>query len=133
MTKKLNNSNNSIFKNAALSLAAVGTSAPAFAEDVLTLGKSATSLTSQMSQFGNLMTVLLMVFGFYCLYKIVQTVLNREDERSYPLKNIPLYFLGAAVGLGASLSSELVQGTIFGKKSTHLGEAVFQVGQAAEE
>ncbi len=125
---------NSLKKNLSTTLKATSilaltlTSLPSFAADVLTLGSSASSLTSQMANFGNLMTVLLMVFGLFCLHKIVQTVINREDERSYPLKNIPLYFLGAAIGLGASLSSELVQGTIFGKKSTKVSDDVFTVG-----
>lgn len=91
------------------------------------LGGTLDSLTEQLKSAGNLAVVILFVFGLFCLYKIVQTVMNREDERSYPLKNIPLYFVGAAIGIGASISSEFVQNTIFGESSDKVGDDFFEV------
>lgn len=91
------------------------------------LGGTLDSLTSQLKSAGNLAVVILFIFGLFCLYKIVQTVMNREDERSYPLKNIPLYFIGAAIGIGASISSEFVQNTIFGQSSDAVEDNFFEV------
>lgn len=102
----------------------------AFAE-TKDLGAIARSLGSQIYMFGNLTVVLMMVLGFFCLYKIIMTFANREDERAYPMKNVPMYFAGAAVGLGSSMSSDLVQFTLFGKSNDSINDAVFKLGSSS--
>ncbi|WP_210499419.1 hypothetical protein [Vibrio crassostreae] len=97
-------------------ISALVLSTATFAED-LNMGGVATSLTGQIFSFGNLLVVLMMVLGFWCLYKIVMTFMNRDDERAYPMKNLPLYFAGAAIGLGSALASDLVQQTLFGENN----------------
>ena len=118
--KKTKNTINAI---ALSGFAALSTSSLA----VENLGESVDGITSQIKSFGNLAVVVMFVFGLFCLYKIVQTVMNREDERQYPLKNIPLYFLGGAIGIGSSLSSELVQKTIFNEKNEEIKGKFFEV------
>ena len=86
----------------------------------LNIGGVADSLNVQISSFGNLIVVLMMVLGFFCLYKIVMTFMNRDDERAYPMKNLPMYFAGAAVGLGSTMASDVVQSTLFGARNTNL-------------
>ncbi|WP_210499418.1 hypothetical protein [Vibrio crassostreae] len=99
-------------------LPAVALSTSVFAADGNeNMGAVAESLTGQIFSFGNLLVVLMMVLGFWCLYKIVMTFMNRDDERAYPMKNLPLYFAGAAIGLGSALASDLVQQTLFGDTS----------------
>ncbi len=116
-------------KSATNNLALMGfvaaTSTTAFAEK--NFGESVDSVTEQIKSVGNLAVVVMFVIGLFCLYKIVQTVMNREDERQYPLKNIPLYFLGAAVGIGSSMSSDLVQNTIFGETNQEIKGDFFKV------
>lgn len=108
-------------------LLSIMVSTATFAADsnAIDIGVIALSLASQIYLFGNLVVVLMMVLGFWCLYKIIMTFANREDERAYPMKAVPLYFLGAAVGLGSSMSSDLVQITLFGKKTESIKDAVF--------
>ena len=104
------------------------TSVSATATGDANLGTVAGTLNTQVSAFGNLLVVLMMVIGFFCLYKIVMTFMNRDDERAYPMKNLPMYFAGAAVGLGSTMASDLVQNTLFGKKNDKLTEGHFQLG-----
>ncbi|WP_210499417.1 hypothetical protein [Vibrio crassostreae] len=100
-------------------LSALAVSTTTFAE-ITDMGDVAESLTGQIFSFGNLLVVLMMVLGFWCLYKIVMTFMNRDDERAYPMKNLPLYFAGAAIGLGSALASDLVQNTLFGKTNDNI-------------
>lgn len=86
----------------------------------INIGDVADSLNTQINSFGNLIVVLMMVLGFFCLYKIVMTFMNRDDERAYPMKNLPMYFAGAAIGLGSSMASDVVQSTLFGQRNSNL-------------
>ena len=104
--------------NLTLALTSIFVGQSAFAETNANAGAVVRSVSGQLANAGNLLVVILMIGGFWCLWKIVTTLMNREDERNYPMKNVPLYFAGAAIGLGASLSSDLAINTIFGGTNT---------------
>ena len=96
-------------------LSLVMASSSAFAQKNNNAGDAIESLTGQLTNLGNLMGVLAIGFGSFALFKAVTTLLNHSDDpRTYPLKNIVFYGAGAAIGIGAGLSSDLVQNTIFG-------------------
>ena len=119
---QIHKTNKKMMKKILSYLPAIALSSSVLAADANeNMGAIAESLTGQIFSFGNLLVVLMMVLGFWCLYKIVMTFMNRDDERAYPMKNLPLYFAGAAIGLGSALASDLVQNTLFGDTNDNVG------------
>ncbi len=84
------------------------------------------SLASQTYAVGNLVVVLAFCAGLFCLYKAIEILMNRDDDRQNPLSALPMYFIGASIGIGFGLSSDLVQNTIFGASDDHSGDVVFK-------
>lgn len=84
------------------------------------------SLASQVFALGNLLVVIALMIGLFCLYKCVDTLINRNDEQRNPLSAVPFYFIGAAAGIGFGVSSDFIQNTFFGSSNSYKTEAVFE-------
>ena len=84
------------------------------------------SLASQVYAISNLIVVIAFCAGLLCLYKVIEILVNRQDEQRNPLTAIPFYFIGAAIGIGFGLSSDLAQKTIFNSAESHENEVVFK-------
>lgn len=84
------------------------------------------SLASQVFALGNLLVVIALMIGLFCLSKCVDTLINRNDEQRNPLSAVPFYFMGAAAGIGFGVSSDFIQNTFFGSSNSYKTEAVFE-------
>ncbi|CAH7366147.1 conserved membrane hypothetical protein [Vibrio chagasii] len=73
------------------------------------------NLQGGVSAFVSLLAIVLILVGMYCIYQLVMTFTNRDEgNRDYPMKNVPYYFIGAALGIGAMAMNNVVLETLFG-------------------
>ncbi|CAH7366026.1 exported hypothetical protein [Vibrio chagasii] len=79
-------------------------------------------ITENVGAFTNLLAIILILVGMYCIYQLVMTFTNRDEgNRDYPMKNVPYYFIGAALGIGAMAMNGVVLETLFGSSGDHSG------------
>ncbi|MDK9790599.1 hypothetical protein [Vibrio sp. D431a] len=87
----------------------------AMAADKKGFGGIIQTINENLGYLTEFFSLALILFGMYCIYQLVMTFMNRdENSRDYPMKNVPFYFIGAALGLGAMAFSKTVQETLFG-------------------